>query len=896
MSKKSIVLFLTVFAVFFALAQTRSEKPAEIRYSNDIAVSQFYPADGADGFYRPEQKITLSITLKNNTANSIAGKISCTVRDFFGKNAAAPAPVNFTVSPESKATVRLAVPPPGRNGYFIAEALISGNGKDILKTQSAFSVIQEIQGKRDPFFSMDRNNLTEKLIEGYKAIGLGRVTIYEHEGLFISNYLKKSKNMSEAVSKLLASPKWSTFLNSDFELAANIGYDNLWGLYRNRMAAGLPIINDDIVRFCASYSEELAKKTKGRINLYICNNEIDAHVKVKERKIFGSPVEIIANSVILVRTIYQGIKRGNPNAKVAVLGIFGGDYYNYPPGARFPISKMYLDGLGENFDLVCIDAYNGNWNGIIAPLPQPETGLRNYLVDSAGLSASYRRPATVLNAERAYQLGYSDAFDSDLSKQIAAFTARSMIITRSTPASLYTIHYAADNPLNAWRLSKRLDNTHRTGDMGVWKSLPDYDRMDLKFVPRPTAAAIAVAARKLAFASGDREIIRGNTLYCYTFKKKDGSAVAAFYSIGNDSEIQIQSEVPLSVCDMTGDETTLKPGKNVLTLTGAPIYVSGNLDPKTLGGIFESAKLLSFEPVSLAARISGKSLIRVYYRNNENSLLKGKFVSGKQKWSIHLPPGMLRTVDLTNVSPDSLVLKIDDGRSFNIPVDTESYTVKPAASKPRLDGSGSWLPETPSGTLGVPADVWPKSEVIPEAGNFKFDGSDIKADYYFKYDADNFYFAVKVHDKTHLQRQTGVHVWMEDMLQFAFTTRDLPPKKIRGKSVSTPFDDHEFCYALALTPGGEEFQRWSGGKYPGGPCNLPHSVKRKGNITFYEAAIPWSELGIKPKKGAGIRFGFIIQDNNLESEKKGRYHLAFSGGIFGTQNQDSSCFKTLVLE
>lgn len=895
---KNLLFFALLSFCLISEAGIPVEKCCETRYSEIISTPKFYPGSGANGFYAPGQSIPLILSLKNNTSRQIDGKLYCTVRNFRDKIISVIPTENFTLKPNSMIERKIMVSPPAEKGYFIANARIDAEEKTVLETQSAFAVAEPITGRRDPFFTIDNNLLTDKLIDGFKAMGIGNVCIGDHELLFYNNYYKKSVNMKEAVAKSLQEGLWKSFLESDFELCGKVGYDNFWPLYYERRKQGLPLMNDEIVILCSQYAEELARQTKGRIHLFKSNNEIDAHVRCRNMAVFGSGAEILGNSVTLVRTLYQGLKRGNPEAEMAVLGIYGGDYYYYPEDRRFPISRMFLDGLGENFDLICIDAYNGNWNGMIAPLPLPEHGLRDYLLAAADLSASYKRPKTVLNTERGYQQGYNDAFDSALSKQIALYFARSIIINRSTPSPMFTIHYCADNPLVPWRRNKPLDNSKRTPDMGIWKTLPDYEKNENFYVPRPAASAIAVAARELAFVKPVREIIRNGTIYCYIFEKQDETAVAALYTIGTDTDFAFIPAVPMTVTDLMGNKENLPAGKNILRLSRAPFYLSGKLSAAELGKMMEDGKLTNLPPLSGEGRIADQNTIRLYVRNNENQAHHGKILLDGSFFPVMLPAEQVRNIDLTwKQGPISEVsLHLENGQKFVIPVNTEFIKVPFLAKKPLLNGSGFWLAERPVGRLKTPDDIWPKSELIPEAGNFKLDGTDIYADYWLGYDRENLYFAVKVKDQIHLQRQTGVHLWMEDMVQFVLTARDLPPKSVREKSSVATFGNEEYCYALALSPKGEELQCWSGGRRTPGERDFPHSIKRMGDITFYEVAIPWKESGIVPKKGSGIRFSFIVQDNNRISNKAGRYHLALTGGIYGTENQDSSLFKTLLLE
>ena len=90
--------------------------------------------------------------------------------------------------------------------------------------------------------------------------------------------------------------------------------------------------------------------------------------------------------------------------------------------------------------------------------------------------------------------------------------------------------------------------------------------------------------------------------------------------------------------------------------------------------------------------------------------------------------------------------------------------------------------------------------------------------------------------------------------------------------------------------------RWNGGKIPAGPVGFPSCVTRseKDKTTLYEVAVPWAELGLQPKPGDGVRFSFVVMDNNREDDRQAKYWIALTEGVAG--GNDSSLFKTLILK
>ena len=81
-------------------------------------------------------------------------------------------------------------------------------------------------------------------------------------------------------------------------------------------------------------------------------------------------------------------------------------------------------------------------------------------------------------------------------------------------------------------------------------------------------------------------------------------------------------------------------------------------------------------------------------------------------------------------------------------------------------------------------------------------------------------------------------------------------------------------------------RQWPGSKpFTGGvPEGLSATVTHKGQITTYEAGIPWGALGCKraPAKGTPIRFSLLVNDN----DGKDRHGLQWFFGIHTHRGED----------
>jgi len=69
-------------------------------------------------------------------------------------------------------------------------------------------------------------------------------------------------------------------------------------------------------------------------------------------------------------------------------------------------------------------------------------------------------------------------------------------------------------------------------------------------------------------------------------------------------------------------------------------------------------------------------------------------------------------------------------------------------------------------------------------------------------------------------------------------------------------------------------------------------VTRKGNTTFYEIAVPWSEIGTTP--GKLLYFNFVIPNNDRKNQINAPYWLDMDDGVCG--NRDDSVMPMVIFE
>jgi len=110
----------------------------------------------------------------------------------------------------------------------------------------------------------------------------------------------------------------------------------------------------------------------------------------------------------------------------------------------------------------------------------------------------------------------------------------------------------------------------------------------------------------------------------------------------------------------------------------------------------------------------------------------------------------------------------------------------------------------------------------------------------FGWDRSRLYFACRIADDSHEQSYRGADIWKGDCVQLAI---DPNRDAIRGSR----YDDNDSEFAIALTEDGPAIWRYKCpvNSYGGAMPTEWISVKRKGNETTYEAAIPWIDIGVE---------------------------------------------------
>ena len=179
-----------------------------------------------------------------------------------------------------------------------------------------------------------------------------------------------------------------------------------------------------------------------------------------------------------------------------------------------------------------------------------------------------------------------------------------------------------------------------------------------------------------------------------------------------------------------------------------------------------------------------------------------------------------------------------------------------------------------------------KAATVKISKDYKGD-ADCSGSFQCAYDKERFYFAVDVSDNVHHQDQTGADLWKGDCVQICIRP-DSVPNLVAGR------DESEIDIAVARsTEGRLMFWKWAGGGQGKEVESAKLAVKRDdaAGKTFYEASIPWKDLGISFEKAQkGLTFSYTVLDNDGDGF---RGWIEWTPGVCGT-GRNSADFGRLL--
>ena len=654
----------------------------------------------------------------------------------------------------------------------------------------------------------------------------------------------------------------------------------LWALPGGkRDQGGETALSRDTEAF-GQFIEQIARRYGPRFAHYSFCCEINLLAQRLERGLEGY--------VDLTKGGAEAIRRVQPNAIIGGIGVSGGDARHTP---RFPVARKLWEQLhahhdGFFFDTYASPRYYGEGLRVVEP---EENDLVGILRDAVALVRQYGPDKKVAIEEKGWAIDTRLPVDAPAAVAMARCLTRSFLLARSVDD---VEHYM-------WF---QLDSGHAEGDFSYSLFRHEGDALN----PRPGAAAYGAVAQLLAGATTPRRIALHKDLYAITFAHGDGSRAAVWTPL--DTPVLLNCKLPSGtrVTSMLSAPFAVEGGALALSkeplFLWAPDVARQTLDRALGAGTFE------LPCVALEMRLLRRDTVAVRVRSLLKGNMKGELeLEAPAGWRI---PECRRAVRLA--ADQTAEVKFHAERDGEIATRPGRFRVRWTAP-----GRGDVRAETAPTVLAVKRMVKPPQidGHLAEFANLppiNLDGQtyldppdapsaklwtgidDLSATLYTAWDDDCFYFAARVRDDTFVQERTGSGIWANDSFQLGFDPdNDTPGAAFAGKS---GYDDDDREFGIALTKLGVQTFQWTGTP-DGVGCladNARLAVRREGDVTFYEWAVPWELLRSgRPEAGSILRFNAVVLDVDQKG-KTARYWMGLTPGICG--GKDPSVYHSFLLQ
>lgn len=248
----------------------------------------------------------------------------------------------------------------------------------------------------------------------------------------------------------------------------------------------------------------------------------------------------------------------------------------------------------------------------------------------------------------------------------------------------------------------------------------------------------------------------------------------------------------------------------------------------------------------------------------------GKLKAGQAKTAYIPIPDLMKRDDLNFEAS----LNMSDGTAYDLSGNISFLGFAKMRIAPKIDGvlsSGEW-------NEGYKVSIDNTTVTPADNTQSKWTGKeDSSADVYLGFDDTHFYFAARVTDDYFFEDTTGRGAWNGDGFQIV-----IADEKVLGAKYS------EFYFGLK--DGTPSLTRTSQlvPKDDGSPFAHELEIKRDGKYTYYEFAIPFSEVygpGYKVKNANSMVITILLNDRDTEESPNREHMLEYGGGVAtGTKN------------
>ena len=470
----------------------------------------------------------------------------------------------------------------------------------------------------------------------------------------------------------------------------------------------------------------------------------------------------------------------------------------------------------------------------------------------------------------------------------------------------------------AIELPKRLAYAWSRGATGyhyftVWNSRTEsgsgggYEMVNWDFSPRPAWVAYNEMSRVLRGRKFSHQLDLGQGRWGYAFQGKGDfeGASANDYAIVAWTEDQVLPDAPIvlnvgagasaRIVDLMGNSVNapVSDGRVILPVARDPQYlvISGaKTKPMPQGALLTAARAGAVVPgraqtlsVTLANPYSQARKARLTWNVPAPLQAKGPLTIEKT-----IAASAVATATLEVALPDGQK-PASDGTSVTATYQIENSTLATQTAIPVAFGyriaRGEMTARQPDFDLQKSGDVVNNMDVDPATNYLRWMGpQDLSVRAWLGKSDDALKMRFEVRDDAHQQPYRGNDLWKGDSVQVA---------------LAVPGQDGNFEFGLERTNDGKSYTHsWNTPKgYLGGVIfqAIKLQTKREGDLTIYEASLPYKEFGLSDELlREGVRFSFIVNDLDDPKREMREGYLRLSDGIAGAK--DVTRFPIVVLD
>ncbi|MGD9495301.1 MAG: sugar-binding protein [Armatimonadota bacterium] len=889
-------------ATLTALPAAGVQPPPGPALAPGLRIDGLWPA-GEAGLFLAGQPVELTLLGSNDGDAAAELEMSISVRDYEGRPVAAKQ-VTLALPPGGPFQEGLRLPPIERLGFFRVETAVRAGEATGLGPQTSFCIVRAPE-RGDSYFVADVNGRETELVRAMRLIGVsGR---------------KIGATLRMVPAELRADPEryWresvttgglAAYWDSDLELIGNVflGHSFMPADYEPAIEArrelGLFPYPDEAFAEFGDFVAAAARVLCPRVRMWVLSEEIDGTVGLADLA-SGSQTAELMRYVMMSRIAWQRLKQVDPQC--TVIGLAVSSDFNRTP--RYQLVQRLLPDLRDYIDVIGPDLYTDPWDWTREVSRGPEAGeMRSKLLDTIALQRSIGKAPVTSISERGYGIPHHLTPDDPLERLQAELTARSLIIGKSVPEVMfYALHVMCGG--TAWRVHGGAVSTDESPlvDLSLWRAWLEPSGK-ARYRPRAAVAAYRTVAEMLGGSEACIEVLPQTGVYAYVFTCPQDTVAAVWTTDPEPCPIRLELPAAARCADLMGNARDLAAGAADLSLSGSPLFLRASVAPDDLAAALRQALFPDRMPVRAEAHLSDLSTLSVHLCNRLDRALPVEVELTRLEGATATNPRAAATVPALGSArvdlpleavaadgPGTVELSLSAGGvAWPLHAELSVHRVPAAPATVRVDGElGEW--DRPALiALDEPAQLMPGREVIRRGA---WTGpADLSVQAWLGWDAQHLYLAARVRDDVHLQRQQGELIWMDDCVQFAFDAANdaLRPETCGHRG----YDANDLNAGIALTDGGAQCYVWveHGATGMRGPRDFPLAVRRTGDETCYEVAIPWSALSpLAAEPGRAFGFSLIAFDTDREEDRQADYWLGLSGGI--ANGQDPSHYPTFAL-